>query len=65
MAAIELNTCLFMEEVQKHKSLHNKFSKDYKNKYVRVNNWEKIGENFAISPEQAKKKKITKISVTA
>ena len=65
MAAIELNTCLFMEEVQKYESLHNKFSKDYKNKYVRVNNWEKIGENFAISPEQAKKKKITKISVTA
>ena len=56
MVAIELNTCLFMEEVQKHESLYNTFSKDYKNKYVRVNYWKKIGENFAISPEQAENK---------
>ena len=56
MAAIELNTCLFMEEVQKHESLYNTFSKDYKNKYVKVNYWKKIGENFAISPEQAENK---------
>ena len=33
------NDSLFMEEVQKYESLYNKFSKDYKNKYLKVNIW--------------------------
>lgn len=33
----ELNTSLFMEEVQKYPAIYNKFSKDYKNKFIRMN----------------------------
>ena len=34
-ATSELNSSLFMEEVQKYECLYNKFSKDYKNKFTR------------------------------
>ena len=33
-ATSELNSSLFMEEVQKYECLYNKFSKDYKNKFT-------------------------------
>ena len=36
-ATSELNSSLFMEEVQKYECLYNKFSKDYKNKFTRLN----------------------------
>ena len=44
MAAItvEFNQALFMEEVQKYECIYNKFSKDYKNKYIRLNSWKAI-----------------------
>ena len=47
-ATSELNSSLFMEEVQKYECLYNKFSKDYKNKFTRLNCWRKIGEKFDV-----------------
>ena len=44
----ELNTSLFMEEVQKYPAIYNKFSKDYKNKFIRMNIWKAIGEKFGL-----------------
>ena len=32
---VEYNQALFMEEVQKYECIYNKFSKDYRNKYIR------------------------------
>ena len=55
MAAFELNTCWFMEEVQKYESLY-KFSKDYKKKYLRVKCWEKMVKIFQLALRKPKKK---------
>ena len=46
MAAItvEFNQTLFMEGVHWYECTYKKFSKDYKNKYVRLNSWKAIGE---------------------
>lgn len=52
----DFNTALFMEEVQRYECLYNKYSKDYKNKFVRLNCWKKLGENFGLAPEGAEKK---------
>ena len=52
----ELNTALFMEEVQKYPAIYNKFCKDYKNKFVRMNIWEAIGDKFALDAAEAEKK---------
>ena len=46
----------FMEEVQKYDCLYNKFSKNYKNKYTKMNCWRKIADKFDMSPEEAEKK---------
>ena len=46
----------FIEEVQKYYCLYNKFSKEYKDKFVKINCWSKIGEKFSMSPEDAEKK---------
>ena len=45
----ELNTSLFMEEVQKYPAIYNKFFKDYKYKFIRMNIWKAIGEKFGMS----------------
>ena len=45
-----------MEEVQKYECLYNKFSKDYKNKFTRLNCWRKIGEKFDVDAAEAEKK---------
>ena len=37
-----------MEEVQKYPAIYNKFSKDYKNKFIRMNIWKAIGEKFGL-----------------
>lgn len=49
-------TADFTEEVQKYDCLYNKFSKDYKNKYTKMNCWAKIAEKFDMSAEEAEKK---------
>lgn len=52
----EFNTALFMEEVQKYPAIYNKFCKDYKNKFVRMNIWKAIGEKFALDAAEAERK---------
>ena len=44
---------LFMEEVfiLKHDCLYNKFSKEYRDKYKKIDCWKAIGEKFDLSPE--------------
>ena len=53
---VEYLTSLFMEEVQMYACLYNKFNKQYKNKFVGLNCWRKIGEKFGIEPAEAEKK---------
>ena len=52
----ELNTVRFIEKVQKYDYLYNKFSDDYKNKFVRLNCWKKIGDKFGVDAAEAEKK---------
>ena len=52
---IELNTANFMEEIQKYDCLYNKFTLDYKDKFKRLNCWNKIGEKFNLLAAEAKK----------
>ena len=53
---VEFSTPLFMEEVQMYECLYNKFNKQYKNKFIRLNCWRKIAEKFGIEPAEAEKK---------
>ena len=41
----ELNTSLVVEEVQKYPVIYNKFSKDYKTKFIRMNIWKAMERN--------------------
>ena len=52
----EFNSSLFMEEVQIYECLYNKFCRDYKNKFIRLNCWKKIAEKFNIDAAEAEKK---------
>ena len=52
----KLNTSLFIEEVQKYPAIYNKFSTDYKNKFIRMNIWKAIGEKFSLDAAEAEKK---------
>ena len=52
----ELNTSLFMEEEQKYPAIYNKFSTDYKNKFIRMNIWKAIGKKFSLDAAEAEKK---------
>jgi len=42
----EVDVVLFMEEVQKCDCIYIKYSKSYKDKYIKMNGWAKIGEKF-------------------
>ena len=54
----KFNQALFMEEVQRYKCIYDKFSKDYKNKYIRLNSWKAIGEKFGLdAPEGGRRYK--------
>lgn len=44
-----------MEEVQKYPAIYNKFSMDYKNKFIRMNIWKAIGEKFGLDAAEAEK----------
>ena len=46
----------FMEEVRKYDWLFNRFSKEFKDKFKKINAWSKVGEVFSISPAAAEKK---------
>ena len=52
----EVNVVFFMEEVQKYDYLYNKYSKSYKEKYIKINCWTKIGEKFDMSAADTEKK---------
>ena len=41
---------------KKCKSFYNKCSKSYKDKYIKINCWTKIGEKFDMSAADAEKK---------
>ena len=51
-----MNIVFFMEEMQKYDCLYNKYSKSYKDKYIKINCWTKIGEKFDMSAADAEKK---------
>ena len=46
----------FMEELRKYDCSFNRFSKEFKDKFKKINAWSKVGEFFSISPAAAEKK---------
>ena len=52
----EIDTEQFMEEIRKYDCLFNRFSKEFKDKFKKINAWSKVGEVFSISPAAAEKK---------
>ena len=46
----------FIKEVQKYENLYNKFSRDYKDRFMRVNCFKEIGEKFQMDAAEAEKK---------
>ena len=44
-----------MEEVQKYDCIYNKYSKSYKDKYIKMNCWARIAEKFDMSAADAEK----------
>ena len=55
-ADTEFNKSVFMEEVQKYPAIYNKVCKDYKNKFIVMNIWKKVGEKFGLDATEAEKK---------
>ena len=49
------NSKVFMEEVQRYECIYDKFSKDYKNKYIRLSSWKAIGEMFGLDAPEAER----------
>ena len=57
MAAItSVDTASFMEEIQKYECLYNTFSKNFKNREIKENCWQKIAEKFKISKSEDQNK---------
>jgi len=52
----EIDTEQFMEEIRKYDCLFNRLSKEFKDKFKKINAWSKVGEGFSISPAAAEKK---------
>ena len=46
----------FMEEVQRYECIYDKFSKDYKNKSIRLNSWKAIGDKFCLDAPEAERR---------
>ncbi|XP_003390248.1 PREDICTED: uncharacterized protein LOC100632937 [Amphimedon queenslandica] len=46
----------FMEEVQKYPVLYDRFSSEFKNKYIKQNAWTSVGKAFGASAEEAEKR---------
>jgi hypothetical protein len=46
----------FMEEVQKYECLFNTFSKEFRDKYKKINCWTKVAARFGLNPEEAEKR---------
>ncbi len=43
----------FMEDLQQYECLYNKFSRDFKDKYKKMNCWKALGEKHSIGPQEA------------
>ena len=48
-----IRTDIFMEEVQKYVCLYDKHSRDFKDRNLKVNWWEKVASKFDSTPQQA------------
>ena len=48
-----LDKAKFMDELQKYDCLYNKFSRDFKDKYKKMNCWKSLGEKFNVEPQEA------------
>ena len=48
-----IRTDIFMEEVQKYVCLYDKYSRDFKDRNMKVNRWEKVASKFYLTPQQA------------
>ena len=51
-----IRTDIFMEEVQKYVCLYDKYSRDFKDRNMKVNRWEKVASKFDLTPQQAETK---------
>ena len=49
----EIDTEQFMEEIRKYNCLFERVSKDFKDKFKKINAWSKVGEVFSIFPAAA------------
>lgn len=47
---------VFMAEIQKHECLYNKYSREYRNKDLRNECWQKVGDKFGMCAMDAEKK---------
>ena len=50
---MNLDKVRFMEDLQQYDCLYNKFSRDFKDKYKKMNCWAALGEKHNIGPEEA------------
>ena len=48
---------IFIEEIQKYVCLYDKYSRDFKDRNMKVNCWEKVASKFDLTPQQAETKK--------
>ena len=51
-----IRTDIFMEEVQKYVCLYDKYSRDFKDRNMKVNCWDKVASKFDLTPQQAETK---------
>ena len=53
--ASELSSEIFMEEIRNYRCLHDKFWKDFKDKYIKLNSWKSVGDKFGLPPDAVEK----------
>ena len=46
----EIDPEQFMEEIRKYDCLFNRLTKEFKDKFKKINAWSKVGEVFSVSP---------------
>ena len=49
----EIDTEQFMKEIRKYNCLFDRLSKEFKDKFKKINAWSKVGEVFSIFPAAA------------
>ena len=53
-----IRTDIFMEDVQKHVCLYDKYSRDFKDRNMKVNRCKKVASKSDLTPQQAETKLI-------